>query len=76
MRLRTHMPLLPVYHPLAIGIAIPLVLFILLASFEPARSEPPVQQTVPIELKEIGQLQNAFDKDAGMTRLVLLLSPT
>ena len=40
------------------------------------RLQPAPEQTPLVEIKNIKTLREQFDRDAGKTRLILLLSPT
>ena len=60
--------------PVIVGVI--LLVGVLLASYLDTRLRPAPEETPLIEIKNIKTLQEQFNRDAGKTRLILLLSPT
>jgi putative copper export protein len=49
---------------------------VLLATYLDARLQPAPAQTPLVEIKNIQTLRAQFNRDAGKTRLIVLVSPT
>jgi uncharacterized membrane protein YczE len=61
-------------HVIAVGAI--LLVGIWMAIYLDTRLQPAPEETLLVEIKGINTLRAQFDREAGKTRLILLLSPT